>query len=105
MDYIFDQTDTISKLSQIIHDESDPGYELARCVSEVDEDSVDEYFEFFISGEKINRSISDENGWHVLNLVLKLHQLMKEHSGGEWEEMELTLDSDGRANTKFTYPE
>ena len=41
----------------------------------------------------------------MLELIPKLHSMMKSHTGGEWTSFTLTLNKDGKAHTKFHYPE
>lgn len=40
-----------------------------------------------------------------LDLCSDLRVLMKAHTGGEWTSFTLTLDANGKAHTKFHYPD
>lgn len=40
-----------------------------------------------------------------IDLAEELHTLMKAHTGGEWSSLTLTLDTEGKAHTKFYYPD
>ncbi len=107
MNIIEVQTEILTKLSQIIHDESDSLYQEASCQFTYmpDYDVVKLYFEFRKNNQSVNRGISSENTERACDLAEELRDIMKSHTGGEWTSFTLTLDAVGQAKSKFQYPE
>jgi len=102
------QSEILGQLSQLMYDSVSEPYNELRCV-----------FDFFMS--------NDDNSWSVgsqfslvtrkgtesrllsdprheaTELVFRLHELMKDHTGGDWSEVTITLGSDGKAKANFRY--
>jgi hypothetical protein len=66
--------------------------------------SVGSKFHFVKNGEVKSILLTDVNNI-VSKLVYSLHELMREHTGGNWNEFLLTLGKDGKARTEFNYPD
>lgn len=107
MNSIERQTEILSQLSQILHDDADEGYNFA--IGEFDYlpeyETISNYFLFEKDSVKVNRPFSDDAVTKNLDLCEELRALMKEHTGGEWKSFTLTIDADGKAKAKFHYPE
>jgi hypothetical protein len=108
MDPLSKQTEIMEKIAQILHDEADYRYE--RVVGEFDfgggyEGSAAVTIHILKEGKNLNPGISDKNIFEVNDLAVELRSSMKAHTGGEWISFTLTLDADGKAHTKFHYPE
>lgn len=104
------QKEIIIKLANVIHRSAEEGYEEASCtfkyfVADDGSKAVEEIF-YYILGCAMKRVHLVYDHQHRSSLLVpKLHDLMKSHTGGSWTEFTLTLDSSGRATTKFKYPE
>lgn len=107
MSFIIEQTELLSKLANLLsnsfrgnftHLESEYKYlekynTISTSYNYIDNNKKN-YF-------KAPPGIATDNFY----ICMELRALMKEHTGGEWTSFTLTLDADGRANTKFNYPE
>jgi len=109
MNAVKEQQDILAKLAQLISDNADSGYSTATCVFDFEEDldgsyAIGEQFAYVVEGREVSTYLVDPDR-EVSLLVPKLHKLMKEHTGGSWSEMTLTLASDGQLKTEFKYPD
>ena len=43
------------------------------------------------------------DSYEMCNLCKQLHDVMQEHTGGDWQKFTLTIDEQGEAHTKFSY--
>lgn len=112
MNIIEKQRLIIDQLYQLMVESAENGFNTASCRFEyyADEDgsrAVDTAFEYEFNGSQKSkhlnyRQIKEER---PIRLVPKLHQLMKEHTGGAWDAFTLSIEQDGRVTTKFEYPE
>lgn len=110
MNPIEQQTMILNNLCQLLHDNADEGYDEACCEFKYyfgDDGSLGfgAKFHFSIDGLVNSRVFRDTNENRFDDLILKLHTLMKEHTGGDWKTFTLTLDKNGKATTKFDYSE
>jgi Protein of unknown function, DUF600 len=101
------QTEILNYLVQIMHDEADGDYEKLTCRFEInlEEEWSETKFVFQRNGLEVSKGISEKYTWDIHNALEELHIAMREHTGGEWTSFTLTLDKDGKAHTKFHYPE
>ena len=101
------QTEILNQLAQVLHDDADEGYSFAIGEFEYlpEYETISNYFLFEKDNVKVNRPFSDGAVTKNLDLCEELRALMKTHTGGEWTSFTLTLDKDGKAHTKFHYPE
>jgi hypothetical protein len=101
------QTEILNELAQNLHSDADCDYETAlyEFTYIPDYKTIENYFEFHRNSQKINRGSSDQFSWNNYLLAKELREIMKAHTGGEWNSFTLTLDADGKAHTKFHYPE
>ena len=101
------QTDILNELAQIIHNEVNSDYEAVTCeynfISRYN--TISSSFRFVKNGEQYNKEMSPGVPTRNAELAFELRALMKAHTGGEWTSFTLTLDKDGKAHTKFHYPE
>ena len=105
MDILSKQTEILESLCQNLHNDADTNYEYASYTFTYlpDFDTLESYFEFQRDGEKFNTAT--KNASENYFLAKELRQLMKAHTGGEWTSFTLTLDANGKAHTKFHYPD
>lgn len=101
------QTDILNKLCQIIHDEANFEYDFAICEYEYfpEYDTISTSFKTIKDGNEKYIEMSVGAPSRNAELAFELRYLMKAHTGGEWTSFTLTLDKDGKAHTKFHYPE
>ena len=107
MDPLSYQTELLEKFAQIVHDEAGQEYEKIVCDFEynANEGWSESEYRFWKNGIEVRKGISVENSCRSADLLADLHAAMKAHTGGDWKSFTLTLGSDGRAQTKFHYPE
>lgn len=105
MIYLIEKSNILGKLANILFNSIDQKYEKLHCKYEYIFGTISTS----ISYEKNSDVISIEAPCGVasenLDLCLELRELMKSHTGGEWNSFTLTLDADGKAHTKFHYPD
>lgn len=101
------QQEILNELSNLIHNETDQGYQSATCeyTFHVNFNTTSSKFSFIINGNTVKKALSDETTMRNRDIAEELRTLMKEHTGGEWTSFTLTLDANGKATTKFVYPE
>ncbi|PYC35715.1 hypothetical protein DMX05_21380 [Pseudomonas soli] len=100
------QVEILSELVQIMHDSADGAYDSLCC--EFDHEayeggwSVGSAYAFVRDGVSVSKILADPDD-RASDLVNQLHQVMQAHTGGDWSKFLLSVDGEGRANTKFTY--
>jgi hypothetical protein len=104
-----EQTNVLEKIAQIVHLNAVDGYDKACCIFDISfsqdgSSSVGEAFSFQKNGTRFSEFLRYTDK-EIPSLVRALHTMMKAHTGGEWTSFTLTLDQDGKAHTKFHYPE
>lgn len=101
------QTEILNQLAQNLHSDAEYNYSVAKYEFTYLQEykTIENYFEFYNNGQKINRGSSDEFSWNNYILAKELREIMKAHTGGEWTSFTLTLDAEGKAHTKFHYSE
>jgi Protein of unknown function, DUF600 len=101
------QTEILNLLVQAMHDSADSNYEKLECTfsfSNLGKRCKSE-FSFTKGGKEISEFLREKDGISEYSLLEELHTIMKAHTGGEWDSFTLTLDADGKAHTKFHYPD
>ena len=100
------QVEVLNKITQVMHESADFDYEEMTCRFDyyIDDGewSVDSEFSFVRKGTLHRARLNDPTGG-VYRFVHQLHELMKDHTGGDWRSFILTLDATGKAHTKFVY--
>lgn len=100
------QVDVLNALTQIMHDSACGQYEEMRCEFEYEIYdggwSVGSKYSFVRDGLSVSEFLDDPKD-RASDLVHKLHELMKSHTGGDWKKFVLSIEHDGKASTKFTY--
>jgi hypothetical protein len=110
MTNLIEQTEILNEIVNIMMLGAPTNCEEIKCVFEyryeIEDNSygVGKQFEYLQGNERKYIILSDPN-YRITDLVAKLHSMMKAHTGGEWTSFTLTLDADGKAHTKFHYPE
>lgn len=67
--------------------------------------SVGQRFTYQLGGETVSAALDRELRRSVMQLVKQLHQLMKEHTGGDWQAFTLSIEENGQVKTQFDYGE
>ena len=67
--------------------------------------SVGAEFSYTIKGQEKSVALVYPERKKLGDLVPKLYKEMKAHTGGEWTAFTLSIGEDGKATTKFEYPE
>lgn len=100
------QVAILNKLASVMMKSPDTDYDTLICRFEVsiEDDSVGQEFSYTKDDKKIS-GLLDDPDWEVMDWVFDLHKEMKAHTGGEWTAFTLSIDKDGKATTKFEYPE
>lgn len=100
------QVEILNKLAGVMMRSPETGYDSLTCRFEVsiEDGSVGQEFSYTKGGKKIS-SLLDDPDWEVMDWVFNLHKEMKAHTGGNWTAFILTIGEDGKATTKFEYPE
>ena len=107
---LIEQTEILNEIANIMILGAPENCEEIKCVFEYrygyDDGSygVGKQFEYLQNNERDYVILFDPK-YRITELVPKLHALMKAQTGGEWTSFTLTLDKDGKAHTKFHYPE
>jgi hypothetical protein len=112
MTSLIEQTDILNEIVNIMIESAPLNCEKIKCEFEYrygDGDGDGSYgvgtqFEYLFGSERNFVLLSDPE-YKTTGLVGRLHSMMKAHTGGEWTSFTLTLDADGKAHTKFHYPE
>ncbi|EPG2129616.1 hypothetical protein KG346_003742, partial [Acinetobacter baumannii] len=95
------QTDILNNLLNIMVNSIDGEYDSCSCLFEYDHDyqdgstSTGAELSYILNQE--NKSIGIRQMGVVDSLIRELHELMKNHTGGDWKEFILSLDENGRA--------
>lgn len=110
MSPIEEQKAIISKLANLLHNSVADEYDEVSCdfryqVASDGSYSVIEKASCGMSGEQQSIYLAENSSARPLKLIPELHRLMVAHTGGGWTEFTLTLDKEGKATTKFRYPE
>jgi Protein of unknown function, DUF600 len=107
MSLIEDKIEILSDFSQIIYSESPENceYYMLTVTHQIKYDTFSFYFEFSKLEIVTNIGLSSESVSRSYDLAKRLYDLSAKESGGEWTSFTLTLDKDGKAHTKFHYPE
>jgi len=104
------QTEILNSLLQIMHDSVSTSYDSLECVFDYYKDSDDGSLSIgskfaYIDKDNVNYALLNDPDYRVNELIIKLHDLMVAHTGGNWKEFTLSLDEHGKAHTKFIYDE
>jgi hypothetical protein len=110
MTSLIEQTDVLNEIVNIMMLSAPENCQQIKCEFEYrcgNDDGhfgIGTQFEYIHNNKKSFVLLSDPD-YRTTDLVAKLHSMMKAHTGGEWTSFTLTLDQDGKAHTKFHYPE
>jgi hypothetical protein len=101
------QFEILNQLAIIISDEANRDYDSVTYEGKinVEEGWLDSGFSFVRHGKKKSVALSEEGEDLLFGLVFDLHKEMNAHTGGNWKAFTLTIGEDGKAKTKFEYPE
>jgi hypothetical protein len=105
---IIEQTEILNQLAGLVHDSVPLGYDRAWCVFDYDhgyEDgssSVGTTLWYDLNNVQCSVELVDPEVL-TLDLVPKLHTMMKVQTGGDWYKFTLSIDKAGRATTNFDY--
>lgn len=101
------QFEILNQLANIISGEANRDFDSVTYEGKinVDEGWLDSGFSFVRNGQRHSVALSESGEDMLFSLVFDLHREMKSHTGGEWTAFTLTIGEDGKANTKFEYPE
>lgn len=104
--YIYQQVEILQKITQVMSHSAESDYEQMTCKFECcieDGDwSVDSEFSFVRNGSLYRSRLNDPTA-NVFRLVRQLHDLMLDHTGGDWKTFQLVVDQGGKAKTHFAY--
>lgn len=110
MNPIEEQRAIIDEVYRLLTDSIDAEFDQAKC--EIRYDRFDDGSSSI--GSKASYQVADVITHCLLKYpdvsvldeaVPKLHRLMKEHTGGDWNALTLSVEQDGRVTTKFEYPD
>jgi Protein of unknown function, DUF600 len=101
------QTELLNELIQMMHNSAGANYQDMTCKFTFNTKELWCETEFYYSknGKKISEFLKEMNGISKYSLLEELHTIMENHTGGKWDSFTLTLDADGKAHTKFHYPD
>jgi len=110
MNPIEEQRRIIDKLYWLVKDSIGEKFDRATCFIKYDrfDDgscSIGSRMSYEINGVRHHGLIRYPDVQILDEAIPKLHALMKEHTGGDWNAFTLTIDEDGRVTTSFEYPE
>ncbi len=100
------QVKILNSLTQIMHDSAGGNYDEMYCEFEYEAYdggwSVGSKYSFILGGVTVSELLDDPED-NASDFVHELHELMKSHTGGDWKKFVLSIDPNGKANTKFIY--
>jgi len=109
MSMIDQQSDIFNEISNILYEykNNDDDIQIHALVNLVNENisSIEKSLTLKNTGESKSIQFNIEHSGTISHEIFKLHGLMKEHTGGAWSEMTLTLTADGQLKTDFKYPD
>ncbi|WP_198156896.1 hypothetical protein [Aquincola tertiaricarbonis] len=104
--YIYQQVELLQKITQVMSQSAEFDYEEMTCEFDYyieDGDwSVGSTFSF-VRGGRLCQSVLEDPARDVSRLVRRLHDLMLDHTGGNWKTFEIVVDRSGKAKTHFGY--
>ncbi len=109
VNYIEEQILILDELYHIVKGSCPPEATSAQCTFKYYHDSNDnsygikKTFSYNIKNENISTWLDEELSENVVDLVYKLHTIMKEHTGEDWNEFTLFIEENGKARNKFKY--
>lgn len=105
MIYLIEKSNILDKLANILHSCLKSKYDNITCNYEYIYETISTSISYDLNGETFGVEVPFEVPFQNLELCLELRELMKSHKGEEWDSFTLTLDADGKAHTKFHYPD
>ena len=110
MNIVIQQQDIITELYHLVRRSAPEKYTEAACRFEYFKEndgscSVEEKFWYFIAGERVSTFLDDDPEVDIMALIPQLHEIMRNHTGGDWNAFTLTIDQSGKSTTKFEYPD
>lgn len=61
------------------------------------------HFFYTIGGVSVSALLNDYGDKGCADLACDLHDVMKEHTGGDWREFDIVINSDKTVTTQFIY--
>lgn len=106
MNPIDKQVEILNKLVAVMVRSPETDYDTLTCRFDIsiEDDFVGQKFFYVKNGKEVS-ALLDDPDWEVMDWVFDLHKEMKAHTGGEWTAFTLAIGEDGKAKTKFEYPE
>lgn len=105
MIYLIEKSNILEKLANILFNSVDQKYEKLHCNYKSIHGTISTSISYETNSERVSIEAPVGVASKNLELCLELRELMKNHTGGEWDSFTLTLDADGKAHTKFHYPD
>jgi hypothetical protein len=105
--YLIQQTKLLEDLANLLYNSYDGEYETISCECNSMPDFQTFGITLSIRSSGVDRYVMPPEGMasKSIDSIEKLHDLMKAHTGREWTSFTLTLDANGKAHTKFHYPD
>lgn len=100
------QVEILKQITQIMYDSAESSCDEMLCKFDyfMDDGDWSVASEFaFVRNTTSHRCLLNDPTGSIYGLVHQLHELMKAHTGGDWKSFVLTVDTSGKAKTKFTY--
>ncbi len=99
------QVDILARLAQLMLDQIDNPYDSITCEYEYmgRYGTVSSSLSVMLDGARTHPDTAPEFATDNLELCMKLRELMKGHTGGNWTSFTLSLDASGGARTRFDY--
>ncbi|HDS1191727.1 TPA: hypothetical protein QDZ97_004599 [Stenotrophomonas maltophilia] len=108
MSYVERQVEIIDSLYRAMDASAENGYTDAACRFRYlpEEDGslgIDSSFFYTIGGVSVSALLNDYGDKGCADLVCDLHDVMKGHTGGDWREFDIVINSDKTVTTQFIY--
>ncbi|HEL4807184.1 TPA: hypothetical protein UN084_002729 [Stenotrophomonas maltophilia] len=108
MNYLERQVEIIGLLFRAMDGSAEEGYSSAACrFRYLPEDDgslgVDSSFRYSIEGVSVSALLNDMGDKSCVELVCDLHDVMRMHTGGNWTEFDIVVNSDKTVTAQFFY--
>lgn len=107
MSFLIEQTNLLNKLTGILSSSFSDKFDKLKAEYEYLEryKTISTSYSYIYNEKEIYFDAPQGAASKNLDFCEELRSLMKENTGGEWISFTLTLDAEGKAITKFNYPE
>lgn len=104
---VFRQQEILDQLAAILHAEAPQKYDTVSCRFQYEHEyeTISSQFSYALRDKTHNARLSTGAATDNLVLCEELRELMVAQTGGEWDAFTLTLDSCGKADCRFEYPD